>query len=50
MHNQLRGLRFFPTCEQLVQKGLDYLLYSGRPLPALERHPAIDLDEPIGWS
>ena len=50
MHNQLSSLTFCSTCEQLVQKGLDYFSCSGRPLPALERHLAIELDEPIGSS
>ena len=49
MHNQLSGLSLCPTCEQLVQKRLYYLPRSGRPHPALERHLAIDLDEPV-WS
>jgi hypothetical protein len=45
-----QNLRFCPTCDQLVQKDLNYCPYDGRPLPPLERHPATDPDEPTGSS
>ena len=32
------NLRFCPTCDQLVQKDLNYCPYDGRPLPPLQRH------------
>ncbi len=50
MHKQLSCLCFCPACEQPVQKGLDCFAYCGRPRPALERHLAINLDEPVGSS
>jgi hypothetical protein len=40
----------FPTCDQLVQKDVNYCPYDGRPLPPLERHGATDPGEPIGSS
>jgi hypothetical protein len=45
-----RGASFCTTCDQLVQKDLDYCPYDGRSLPPLERHAASDPDEPIGSS
>jgi hypothetical protein len=42
-------LRFCPSCDQLVQKDLNYCPYDGRPLPPIDRRPGRDGGE-IGSS
>jgi hypothetical protein len=41
------NLRFCPSCDQLVQKDLNYCPYDGRALPPLNRQPTRDLAEDV---
>jgi hypothetical protein len=43
-------LRFCPSCDQLVQKDLNYCPYDGRPLSPIDRASADDSREKIGSS
>lgn len=43
-------LRFCPSCDQLVQKDLNYCPYDGRPLPPIDRRSADDSGVEIGSS
>jgi hypothetical protein len=44
------NLRFCPSCDQLVQKDLNYCPYDARPLPPPDRPPAHGPADPIGSS